>query len=218
MGQNTAELMQEQANAPPAPQEKQQFTRTSTFYAGRLIGDGTLLDCEILNISAGGAKIRVAGTAPAKGERHKLRIDRIGEFRASVAWVDGDLVGLAFQEDPRRVAMIIQNDLDEVVNPRDRRRFVRCSVLWSGVLHSGRGQADCIIVNISASGAKVRLLQPFRNEAPVRLKIHRFGEYACDVMWQTDEAIGVRFVDDPRKIAEVIGEILPRLKILPQDA
>ena len=85
--------------------------------AGVLIG-GEALGAEIINLSAGGAKLRLR-----KIEEHLscdpadsiiLHIPNFGGFEGKVIWKDDDYVGLMFNEDHKTLVNLI---LDSVEKP-----------------------------------------------------------------------------------------------------
>ncbi len=55
-----------------------------------------------MNVSVGGAKLRAERfwnfVSPVT-----LEIDRFGSFKSDVAWQDGDLIGVKFQDSPEEI-------------------------------------------------------------------------------------------------------------------
>ncbi len=92
----------------------------------------------------------------------------------------------------------------------DRRRYDRVTVLWNGKLLYRDEAVDCLIVNISAKGAMVQILEPLENGTSVILKNDRMGSFAAKVVWSNeDHQYGLQFLDDKHEIAQVLGLILP---------
>jgi two-component system cell cycle response regulator len=75
--------------------------RKATLLPARIISDGRSMECAVRDVSAGGARLRVAepGAVPAE---FQLIFQQTGEFRrAKVRWRRGQYVGVAFLEDRR---------------------------------------------------------------------------------------------------------------------
>lgn len=99
---------------------------------------------------------------------------------------------------------------EEELDGEDRRRYDRVTVLWNGKLLYRDEAVDCLIVNISAKGAMVQILEPLENGTSVILKNDRMGAFAAKVAWSNDEhQYGLQFLDDKHEIAQVLGLILP---------
>ena len=92
--------------------------------------------------------------------------------------------------------------------PSEYRRYERTTVLWSGHLVYRDQSVGCIIVNISAGGAMVRADDPAFVMSPVVLRNSRIGDLIAEVMWRRDDELGLKFVDDPETVAEIIGRAL----------
>ncbi len=92
--------------------------------------------------------------------------------------------------------------------PSEYRRYERTTVLWSGNLVFRDQSVGCIIVNISAGGAMVRADDPAFVMTPVVLRNSRIGDLTAEVMWRRDDELGLKFVDDPETVAEIIGRAL----------
>jgi hypothetical protein len=76
---------------------------------------------------------------------------------------------------------------------------------------SGGSLVDAIVLNISASGAKAKLLGPAILGERLTLSHERFGDLAARLVWRNDMEFGVEFLDPPERIAEVLGNTLPRI-------
>jgi hypothetical protein len=105
---------------------------------------------------------------------------------------------------PRRLAIRTLDDLTRPMSLENRasRRHV---VMTRGIVHSGPDQAlqRCLVRNVSATGAKLRL--PTTKDVPERftLILSRDGtvKRECCIVWRSDQEVGVRFVrsgDEPR--------------------
>ncbi len=92
--------------------------------------------------------------------------------------------------------------------PSELRRFERTTVLWSGELVYREQIVACVIVNISAGGAMVRVEDPAFLMTSVMLRNSRIGELAAEILWRQDGELGLRFADEPETVAEIIGRAL----------
>ncbi len=82
---------------------RRRFHRLPVIWAGRLDRNSDDIDCTILNVSPGGAKIQLADSEPCPS-RVTLQSPRFGSLKGRVVWHRHDLVGLAFLEAPTHVA------------------------------------------------------------------------------------------------------------------
>ena len=89
------------------------------------------------------------------------------------------------------------------------RSSVRKRVLWAAKLALGARRFDCVVVDLSLGGARLHFVEPITIGAMVTLTLERLGALRAEVVWQEERSIGLRFVDEPQKIAEMIGDRLP---------
>ena len=94
-------------------------------------------------------------------------------------------------------------------SPADRRQHKRKPVLWAARIETLDGPSECIILDLSLGGAKVRSPAPVKAKETVTLVIDRFGALNAEVMWARSGRMGLRFVDAPDQIAHIIGASLP---------
>jgi hypothetical protein len=101
---------------------------------------------------------------------------------------------------------------DQVVGgatPADRRQHKRKPVLWAARIETRDGPNDCIILDLSAGGAKLRSAAVVTVRDTVTLVIDRFGALNAEVMWARSGKLGLRFLDAPDQVAHIIGPKLP---------
>jgi len=89
------------------------------------------------------------------------------------------------------------------------RRSVRKRVLWAAKLDIGGQGYDCIVVDLSLGGARLNVSAPVLKGEVVVLRLDRFGALAAEVVRQEERSIGIRFVENPERIAEIFGTRLP---------
>lgn len=85
-----------------------------------------------------------------------------------------------------------------------RRAHARHDVLLKArVMDEGRWH-DCSILNISAGGVKLQLDHPIGQGTAVMLELGNFGQFNGTVVWQHGGGLGIKFSQDPSKMAEVL--------------
>ena len=91
----------------------------------------------------------------------------------------------------------------------ERRRHKRKPVLWAARVETRSGATDCIILDLSLGGAKLRGTAPVAANQEVMLVIDRFGAVRAEVVWARSGHMGLRFTDKPEQIAHILGSTLP---------
>lgn len=78
----------------------------------------------------------------------------------------------------------------------ERRRLPREKILKSGIIVYDRGTKtmDCMLINFSAEGAKLRPLDALALPQTFELRIGRNAVYFCEFLRRTGCDIGVRFL------------------------
>ena len=81
------------------------------------------------------------------------------------------------------------------------RHDINCSAM---MLYDGRS-FDCLLLNISPSGARVQARQRFIPGLRLRIAILPFGEFACQVVWQKeDRNLGINFLEPEEEMLAVL--------------
>ncbi|HUZ74791.1 MAG TPA: PilZ domain-containing protein [Stellaceae bacterium] len=91
----------------------------------------------------------------------------------------------------------------------ERRRHKRKPVLWAARVETRDGPCECIILDLSLGGAKLRGNTAVAAKQVVTLVIDRFGALRAEVVWSRLNYLGLRFVDTPDQIAHILGATLP---------
>ena len=102
------------------------------------------------------------------------------------------------------------DDAESEKQGRDRRKYARTPVLWAGAIVFGDRAVDCVVMNASANGAKVRVSEVADFPTSVILRIPRLGSFRAEVVWARDNRLGVRFLEKPAKVARLMGQALPQ--------
>lgn len=103
-------------------------------------------------------------------------------------------------------------------HPADgRRAHPRFTVVWTGRVVANNRALDCVVLNISASGAKLRVFDTL--ELPVRftLVVDKFGEFPAELIWRDGRSAGVKFVGDPKEIGQTFAAVLPVTRLFGAD-
>ena len=87
-----------------------------------------------------------------------------------------------------------------------RREHARKPVVFASEMLFDNKEVPCSIINISAGGAKLKIVEERENKYPrsAVLDITPFGRFTVTIVWHSGEYIGVKFIDSPNKMAEVV--------------
>ena len=97
--------------------------------------------------------------------------------------------------------------MDSATRPLERQRHARRIIHYPGEVRCGDACIDCEIVDLSAGGAKIRLLEAFECSSPITLSFD-VGTFDGEVFWQNEELVGIKFKDDSGKVGEIIERYL----------
>lgn len=100
------------------PGERRLYTRCSVLLSGSLRMGSRSVGCIVLNISLGGAMIRLVNprefewsSVTSEFDPIVLKVDRFGDFAGDVVWSSKEHYGIKFRTDPRRVAQMVAHAL-----------------------------------------------------------------------------------------------------------
>ncbi|NQU59783.1 MAG: PilZ domain-containing protein [Rhodospirillales bacterium] len=93
-------------NKPSSPSDIREFERKDVLFAANLLIGEIKAEAEIINISFGGAQVRIHRSVEARSDV-TLEIDPFGSFIMEVRWSDGKDVGLKFNDDSVKVAELV---------------------------------------------------------------------------------------------------------------
>lgn len=95
----------------------------------------------------------------------------------------------------------------EAMEHDDRRDKQRRSVLWPAILHIGDHHFNCQIRNFSMSGLKLKLSLPLKEGTVIKLEIpKRKVTLRAEISWQSDELIGIRFMEKAEVLQDSFGD------------
>lgn len=98
---------------------------------------------------------------------------------------------------------------DDDANWDEKRRHKRKPVLWSARIETDMGPCDCILLDLSLGGAKLRTALQAKARERVMLVVDRFGAINAEVAWCRSGQMGLRFRDLPETVAQLFGGALP---------
>ena len=87
----------------------------------------------------------------------------------------------------------------------ERRRHERACVLHSGSLHNSDGAIDCVIKDISASGARLVVERRIPEQDRLILDIDGIGLFPSRIVWQSADNAGIEFLSDPSTVKSWIS-------------
>jgi hypothetical protein len=94
---------------------------------------------------------------------------------------------------------------DDAESGSERRRHGRSPLLYSGSLFDGGTVVDCVIKDISASGARLMVERRIAEQEKFILDIDGVGLFASKIIWQSDDHAGIEFLDDPGTVRSWIS-------------
>jgi pilus assembly protein CpaF len=89
----------------------------------------------------------------------------------------------------------------------ERRRAGRRQVSWPAKLEVNGGWVDCHVMDLSPTGAKVRISGPLTGTNHVRISVDQLGVFDGTVVWQTKAYIGIHFNRLPAGGAAEVGAL-----------
>lgn len=100
---------------------------------------------------------------------------------------------------------------------RDQRRAQRKRVLWSGTVDYDGKTWPCVILDLSATGAKIRVERAEARAAVASIPVHatlalsskHFEALRLKLMWRQRDLAGLQFIEAPTRIATSLAHVLP---------
>lgn len=96
------------------------------------------------------------------------------------------------------------SDFDEIKYERD---YPRETLRTKAEIMIDEQWHDCVIINISPSGAKLNIGLEVSRGKDVLIKIGELGQFNATVAWFHDDEIGVKFDHDPSEMTRVLIEL-----------
>ena len=92
---------------------------------------------------------------------------------------------------------------------KERRRFRRQSVILPSTLETPRGIMQCVTVDLSLGGARIRVDEKLEPLEQVTLVLAKFGRFPGHVVWRHPAEAGLQFNDTPEDVALRFGNDIP---------
>jgi PilZ domain len=87
----------------------------------------------------------------------------------------------------------------------ERRRHKRVTLLQSATLLGGDRVIDCLIRDVSVSGARLDILQPPAPTEALVLDLADAGRLSGRIVWSRETQAGFQFLDEPATIKSCIN-------------
>ena len=98
--------------------------------------------------------------------------------------------------------------MDKFMDTFSRRTSDRHKVIFKSRIKIGTIATACEIHDISTGGARIKASFAAAPQAPVTLEIKQLGHYAALIAWAHQSELGIKFDDDPERIALALDLIL----------
>lgn len=92
---------------------------------------------------------------------------------------------------------------------KEFRRFRRKSVILASTLETTHGTLQCVALDLSLGGARVRVQEKLEPQEQVTLILAKFGRFPGQVVWRTGAEAGLQFSDPPEEVAQRFGSDIP---------
>ena len=93
-------------------------------------------------------------------------------------------------------------------HPHDRRSYLRWPVHWQASLSDQRQDANCLVLDFSPAGAKVRTERPLALEPMFGLGFSGAIGLVGRLVWQRGCLLGIEFCYENRQCAELMEDSL----------
>ena len=190
------------------PQDAQRYARSAVFLQANVASGGQVTDCDVLNISAGGALIRCEQGLPIDGP-FGITIADYPPLTAQIVRTHQDNHGIAFDGDAKEIANLVDEILLDAPHHRDKRSFPRRLVLLAASFYLGDEFVKCKVQNISAGGFFAKSDKCPEAGTTIEFNLARFGTMPVRVIWANEKGMGGVFLETSAQIIQRIGHLLP---------
>ena len=94
-------------------------------------------------------------------------------------------------------------------NGRERRRYKRTHVLFSGSLVSGARVVEGVVLDLSAGGARIQFAEPIVIDSETTLRLADLVDFDVSVAWIHDKCLGLKFRETPARVSSLFAGLLP---------
>ena len=92
----------------------------------------------------------------------------------------------------------------------ERRRFIRATTVLRARLLTPQGTVEATILDASLNGVKLWTSADVAVGTKATLLLGGAVHFGGEVVWRSDETIGLCFRDDPEKVATIMAALLPQ--------
>jgi hypothetical protein len=92
---------------------------------------------------------------------------------------------------------------------KEFRRFRRKAVILASKLETDRGVFECLALDLSLGGARLRLDENVEILERVTLVLAKFGRFPSEIVWRNEREAGLQFREVPEQIARRFGTAIP---------
>jgi hypothetical protein len=92
---------------------------------------------------------------------------------------------------------------------KEFRRFRRKSVILASTLETPRGKVQCVALDLSLGGARIRVQEKLEPLEQVTLVLTKFGRFPAQIVWRNPPEAGLQFSDLPEEVAQRFGSEIP---------
>lgn len=103
----------------------------------------------------------------------------------------------------------MRNGSDDHTGRRERRRYKRTHVLFSGNLVSGKRAIEGLVLDLSPNGARIQFSEPIVTNSATTLRLADSVDIDVEVAWRKDNRLGLRFREMPARVASIFAGLLP---------
>ena len=101
--------------------------------------------------------------------------------------------------------------MNQPQNITENRQFERHPLMLEAEVSHAEQVIECVIFDVSAGGAKVRLKRASidAQESPIKrvfLHIPPFGEFEGDIAWTDDDYMGIKFYETHKAVVNMLLE------------
>jgi hypothetical protein len=92
---------------------------------------------------------------------------------------------------------------------KEFRRFRRKAVILASKLETDRGVFECVALDLSLGGARLRLGENVQILERVTLVLAKYGRFPSEIVWRNASEAGLQFGEAPEQIAKRFGTAIP---------
>ncbi len=117
----------------------------------------------------------------------------------------------------KKVKSVQQNGTKEITE----RKSSRFRTIFTGKIRQDGKTKDCLIMDVSARGARLKNIKNLSDTPEIHLIIDRLGPYRAiegEIMWRSGDFVGVNFLADAEDMKEKMAELMPSRWSLSKDS